>query len=119
MDPHFDGVIFQTHAEELRRRLRYPHPPFRVLDVRDLADHARGHIPSAVLAGPEIAALPPGTTPHTELIVVGAGPDDARVRATSLALRRLGAHRVVEMVGGMHEWGLLGMPTERAAPAAA
>ena len=34
MDPHFDGVIFATHAEELARRIKFEYPPFAVLDVR-------------------------------------------------------------------------------------
>jgi hypothetical protein len=34
------------------------------------------------------------------------------VRAASLELMRQGAHRVVELTGGMYEWRLAGHPTE-------
>ena len=40
MDMHFEGVIFQTHAEELRRRLEHPYPPFMVLDLREQEEFA-------------------------------------------------------------------------------
>ncbi len=62
MDPHFDGVIFQTHAAELIRRLRRPFPPFCVVDARWRGDFDQGHIPGAYAAGPDgLTALPPGT----------------------------------------------------------
>lgn len=115
MDMHFDGVIFQSHAAELRRRLNHPHPPFAVLDLRDEEAWAAGHIPGAVNAsvnGLE-RGLPPGTSEATEFFLVGAGPTDPAPRAASLALQRLGARRRVELPGGMHEWRAAGMPVER------
>ena len=51
MDPHFDGVIFQTHAAELRRRLPHPWPPFVVVDVRPEEEYEKGRIPGAVWGG--------------------------------------------------------------------
>ena len=69
MDPHFDGVIFKTHTAELRRRLSRPFPPFCVVDVRWRGDYDRGHIPGALNALPEsLKSLPPGATPHTEIL---------------------------------------------------
>lgn len=113
MDPHFDGVIFQTHTAELRRRLGHAFPPFRVLDVRTAEEVDRRRIPGAVRVDPAgVSALPEGATAHTEIFVVGGTPDDARVREASLALKRLGAHRVVELVGGMSEWERTGGPVE-------
>ena len=113
MDPHFDGVIFKTHAGELIRRIRRPFPPFCVVDARWRGEYEEGHIPGAFPAGPDgLAALPPGTTEHTELFVVGGGPEDPVMRRVSLALRRLGAKRVVEVTGGMVEWKLAGGPLE-------
>jgi rhodanese-related sulfurtransferase len=114
MDPHFDGVIFKTHAAEVRRRLDRSFPPYCVVDVRPRADWERGHIPGAVSGADRGAALPAGTTERTELIVVGAEPEDPAMRETSLDLRRLGAQRVVELTGGMTEWRLAGYPVERA-----
>jgi 3-mercaptopyruvate sulfurtransferase SseA len=60
----------------------------------------------------ELAGLPAGTTAHTELIVVGAQAEDPAMRAASLALRRYGAHRVVELTTGMTDWRRAGYPTE-------
>jgi len=114
MDMHFDGVIFQTHAAELCRRLDHPHPPFAVLDLRNEQEWAAGHIPGArrtSLAALE-AGLPEGTTVATEFFLVGAGPTDPALRAASMALQRLGARRRVELSGGMHEWRATGLPVD-------
>ena len=116
MDPHFDGVIFKTHAGELIRRIRRPFPPFAVVDARWRGEYEEGHIPDAFPAGPDgPAALPPGTTEHTEVFVVGSCPEDPAMRRVSLTLRRLGARRVVEVTGGMVEWRLAGGPIETGA----
>ena len=118
MDPHFDGVIFKTHAAELRRRLRFAFPPFRVIDVRPREEYERGHIPGAIrataadLAEGLAEGLPAGATERTEMIVVGSQPEDPAMRAASVALRRLGAHRVVELTGGMIEWAEINGPLE-------
>jgi rhodanese-related sulfurtransferase len=114
MDPHFEGVIFQTHAAELRRRIARAAPPFVVVDVRPAADYRRGHLPGAVWGGhlDFTRVVPAIGKPGTEVFVVGGGPDDAMTREASLALRRLGARRVVELTGGMVEWDLAGGPVE-------
>jgi rhodanese-related sulfurtransferase len=120
MDPHFDGVIFKTHAGELIRRIRRPFPPFRIVDVRWRGEYEEGHIPGAFPAGPDgVTALPPGTTERTELFVVGSSPEDPAMRRMSLALKGLGARRVVELTGGMTEWRLAGGPLESSRPQAA
>lgn len=111
MDPHFDGVIFKTHSGEVRRRLTRPFPPFRILDVRPRKDWERGHIPGSVSVVPDgITGFPEGADARTEYLVVGAEPEDPAMRVASLALRRLGAVRVVEMTGGMAEWKMAGGP---------
>jgi rhodanese-related sulfurtransferase len=111
MDPHFDGVIFQTHPAELARRMKSPRPPFLIVDVRPAADQARGTIPGAVAhRSSDLEALPAGTDARTEFIVVGANLDDPEIRRTTLRLRELGAGRVVELTGGMFEWEQFGYP---------
>ena len=114
MDPHFDGVIFQTHPAELARRMRSPRPPFLVLDVRSADDHARGSIPGAVaLRSSDLQALPAGTDAKTEFFVAGRDLNDPEVRRTTLRLKELGALRVVELTGGVYEWQQFGFPLER------
>jgi rhodanese-related sulfurtransferase len=115
MDPHFDGVIFKTHAAEVRRRIGRPFPPFCLVDVRPREAFEQGHIPGAVSAAAAdlTAGLPAGSTERTEFIVVGAEPEDPAMRAASLALRRHGAHRVVELTTGMTDWKRGGNPLER------
>ena len=114
MDMHFDGVIFQTHAGELRRRLDHPHPPFAILDLRGEREWAAGHIPGArpVSVDALEAGLPEGTSAATEFFLVGSGPTDPAPRAASLALARHGARRRVELPGGMHEWRAAGMAVD-------
>lgn len=104
MDPHFDGVIFATHAEEMARRIRFEYPPFAVLDVRlDRSSGAiEGSVPTSVS---ELeAGLPEGTTDSTEFFVVGADQNDGTVREVSQQLRAHGAKRVVELAGGVKQW---------------
>ena len=114
MDMHFDGVIFQTHAGELSRRLEHSHPPFAVLDLRTESDWAGGHIPGAINVSLDALerALPDGTSEATEFFLVGSGPTDPAPRAASLALQRHGAHRRVEFPGGMQEWSAHRLPVE-------
>ena len=114
MDMHFDGVIYQTYADELARRASYHHPPFRILDVRDADEFAEGHIPGVTRtpAADLRGGLPEGSTPTTEFFVVGAGPEDERVRTATLSLRARGALRCVELPGGMLEWRQAGLPVE-------
>ena len=114
MDPHFDGVIFQTHPAELSRRIRSPRPPFLVVDVRSAEDRSRGTIPGAVAhRSTDLETLPPGVDVRTEFFVVGRNLEDPEVRRTTLRLRELGARRVVELTGGMFEWEQFGFPVER------
>lgn len=114
MDMHFDGVIYQTYAQELERRARHSHPPYLILDVRDAAEHKAGHIAGAIrISADELTGgLPAGTTTTTEFFIVGADPLDERVRSVTLALRAHGALRCVELSGGMLEWRQSGYPVE-------
>lgn len=113
MDMHFEGVIFHTYADELNRRLDRAFPPRAVLDVRPRTDHARSRIRGSLSIDPErLDALPASVDQATELFVVGADRADSGVRKAALALKRLGAHRVVEFQGGYHEWRGRGLPEE-------
>jgi rhodanese-related sulfurtransferase len=114
MDPHFDGVIFQTHPAELARRIRSPRPPFLVIDVRTAEDRSRGTIRGAAAhRSTDLESLPAGTDARTEFVVVGKNLDDPEIRRTTLRLRELGAKRVVELTGGMFEWEQFGFPVAR------
>ncbi len=120
MDPQFDGVIFQTYPAELHRRLRYPFPPFKILDARSRDEFRLGHVPGAIpVAGLDLAVIFPKNSGRIELFVIGKGPGDPRVREVSLALLELGAHRIVELTGGMFEWERSGQATEYEGPAPA
>ena len=114
MDMHFEGVVFQTHAQELHRRLAHQHPPFAVLDLRSGDAWAEGRIPGAMRVSLDTLehGLPEGTTEATEFFLVGSGPTDPSPRAASLALQRHGARRRVELPGGMQEWQAVGLPME-------
>ncbi len=112
MDPHFDGVIFQTHAQELQRRMAFEYPPFAVLDVSG-SEASSGSIPGSIavtLDGLD-SGLPEGTTADTEFIVVGEDLNDTATRQISTRLQALGAKRVVEMPGGLREWRDAGFET--------
>ena len=117
MDPHFDGVIFQTHAGELDRRLRREFPAWCVLDVRPAEEYAAGHLPGARSVSPTdlAVALPEGTDAGTEFFVVGSGTGDPAVRPVSKALQELGARRIVELAGGVAEWTAFDFALERPA----
>lgn len=109
-------MIFQTHAAELARRLRFPSPPFRVIDVRPAAAFLSGHIPGAVSsASMTPAAVSAESGGRIEFFIVGSGPGDPETRQASLALLHAGARRVVELTGGMVEWALGGGDLDRAA----
>ena len=117
MDPHFDGVIFQTHAHELDRRLRTDFPAWCVLDVRPPEEFEAGHIPGSRTASPDdlATALPEGTDGGTEFFVVGGEAGDARIRPVSEALRARGARRIVELSGGIAEWTAFDLALDRQA----
>ncbi|MEE2777719.1 MAG: rhodanese-like domain-containing protein [Acidobacteriota bacterium] len=109
MDPHFDGVIFKTSSQELERRMRFEHPPYLLIDVREAAERSSGSIAGSVaLDAGGLEALPEGSSASTEFIVVGSDQYDPRVRDMAQRLRELGAQRVVELPGGMFEWHAAG-----------
>ena len=112
MDPHFDGLIFRISSQELQRRIQFDHPPFLVIDVRRDTERTSGAIAGSHPLSPSSLgdSLPEGTSSQTEFFVVGSDQTDARVREMAQGLRGLGAQRVVELPGGMHEWQAEGLP---------
>lgn len=113
MDMHFDGVIFTSYADELERRLEHDHPPYALLDVRPRSEHQKSRIRGSMHVDPNsLHSLPAKTSETTEMFVIGSGRDDPSVRATALALKRLGVRRVVEVTGGYTEWRRRGLPEE-------
>ncbi|MFQ5525496.1 MAG: rhodanese-like domain-containing protein [Thermoanaerobaculia bacterium] len=113
MDMHFEGVVFHTYADELARRVEHAYPPFAILDVRSQAEHDRLRIPGSLrVDADELTSFPEGIGESTELFVVGARHTDNEVRAAALALKELGARRVVELTGGLWEWVRRGLPLE-------
>ena len=111
MDPHFDGVIFQTHAAELYRRMQREFPPLVILDTRDTGHYEARHIEGALsVPGGSFGGFLPEGSDGAEFVVMGAGPADLTVRAASLELKAAGARRIVEMTGGMIEWNRAGLP---------
>lgn len=118
MDPHFDGMIFSTHAEELARRIGPSHPPLLLLDLRSTKEHAAGHVPGAlrVTADQAAAAVPAGVA---EVVVIGRERNDPEVGRALQILKGAGVRRRVELAGGMAEWLRLGLPLERRGAGAA
>ena len=106
MDPHYNGVIFQTHGAEMIRRLRTSFPAYQVLDVRSSSDFANGHIPGALNIEADRLELtvPKALELGGELFVIGTTLGDPAIRQASLALMAHGAPRIVELPGGMMEW---------------
>ena len=117
MDPHYDGVIYKTHPAELYRRIQFAHPPFLVIDVRSAAERSKSRIEGSIALGASdlAEALPEGSTPGTEFVVVGVDQYDEEIRRAVQSLRALGALRVVELAGGMFEWQAERMPLEASA----
>jgi len=107
MDMHFEGVIFQTHALELSRRVGHSWPPFVLLDTRSADEFNGGHIEGAIHAPVQVLrnnGLPEGADPASEFIIVGREPEDPDVRSVSLLIKAAGARRIVELAGGMVAW---------------
>ena len=107
MDMHFEGVIFQTHALELSRRVGKSWPPFVLIDIRSTEEFNRGHIEGALHAPVQVlreGGIPEGADAGSEFIIVGREPEDPDVRSASLLLKKAGARRLVELAGGMVAW---------------
>ena len=80
MDPHYEGVIFQTHVRELARRATIAFPGVTIVDVRPAGEFANGHIAGAIsasAAGDDLASHLEGAS---DVVIVGGPPEDPEVR---------------------------------------
>lgn len=112
MDPHFDGVIFQTHVAELHRRTGRSFPGVAVIDVRPSSAFAAGHIAGAISAPEAAGGISGQVAGAPDVVIVGEEPEDPRVRRATLDLRQAGVGRITELAGGMHAWREAGLPVE-------
>jgi hydroxyacylglutathione hydrolase len=85
----------------------------QIIDVRELAEWKRGHIPGSIhVPYHDIDALPEGIDPALPVAVVCASGQRAAVAASLLA--RYGASDVLHVVdGGVGTWERAGHPIER------
>ena len=85
----------------------------QVLDVRDLDEFERGHIPGAVHRPyPDVDSVPDGIDPQRPVAVICGSGQRAAVGAS--LLRRRGAREVIHVVdGGVGQWAGAGWPIER------
>lgn len=99
---------------ELRERVEQG-PPVQVLDVREVAEWERGHIPGSVhVPYHDIRSVPEGIDADLAVAVICASGQRAAVGASLIA--RAGAHEVIHVVdGGVGAWGREGWPLELAA----
>jgi rhodanese-related sulfurtransferase/glyoxylase-like metal-dependent hydrolase (beta-lactamase superfamily II) len=104
--------IGRMTVPELHERLEHG-PPLQVLDVRELSEWERGHIPGAVHTPyHDIHAVPEGIDADVPVAVICASGQRAAVGASLLALH--GAREVIHVVeGGVGAWGRQGWPLER------
>ena len=109
MDPHFDGVIFKTHAGELRRRMTpaLPAVPYpRRAPARRLRARATSPAPSP--SGPDgiDRRCRRGTDDRTEFFVVGSepgGPGHAHGEPRPAPPRRPPGRRADRRHGGVED----------------
>jgi len=95
-----------------------PHPgaPLTVLDVREPAEYAEGHLPGAVnvprgVLEFKVASHPALTDPDSPILLYcksgGRGAMAARI------LLRMGFSRVTNLAGGFDAWVQAGQPVEK------
>jgi hydroxyacylglutathione hydrolase len=89
----------------------------QVLDVREVAEWERGHIPGSFFTPyHDIEALPAGLDPSRPIAVICSSGERSGVAASLLA--RYGAEKVLHVVdGGVETWAARGWPIEESGPA--
>lgn len=105
--------IREVAAEDVHRR-REAGEPVTVIDVREDAEWARGHLPGALHLGRGvldcyIAQRVPD--PDAEIVLYcGSG---ARSALAAETLERMGYRNVASMAGGIQAWANAGLPLAR------
>ena len=95
------------------QRMQAAREVFRLVDVREQDEWARGHIPGAEHLGKGIIERDVETVipDHGTRIVLYCGGGYRSALAAD-ALQRMGYRRVQSMDGGWRRWRELGLPTE-------
>lgn len=76
-----------------------------VLDTRDVAAHARGHVPgSCPVPAPDLELRLSGLLPRRAVRVVVIGEDDMAAHRTGHRIRRIGFTNVAVLTGGVEAW---------------
>lgn len=104
---HFEAVLrFETDSAALQATLSSGAPDIVLVDVRDLAEHAHGHIPGAIslpradrLEAEALAAHPAGTV----FVVYDAGHGSLDAHRAAARFARLG-RPVKRLAGGFGGW---------------
>jgi len=107
------GHIAETDTESAQARLM---GSATVIDVREPAEHAEGHLPGAVNIPRGVLEFKVGNHPAlsdpaaTLLLYCKSG---GRGALAARALQRMGFTGVVNLAGGYDGWSESGMPTEK------
>ena len=76
-----------------------------VLDTRDVAAHARGHVPgSCPVPAPDLELRLSGLLPRRAVRVVVIGEDDMAAHRAGHQIRRIGFTNVAVLAGGVESW---------------
>lgn len=76
-----------------------------VLDTRDVATHARGHLPgSCPVPAPDLELRLSGLLPRRAVRVVVIGEDDLAAHRAGHQIRRIGFTNVAVLAGGVESW---------------
>ena len=116
---------------DVARPLRVGLPPVQafvgagaalLVDARDRASFAAGHIPGAISVPYEDAAQAPPRPNEIEangrpiIVYCGGGDCEASAMLAEILIRDLQLHRVLVYEGGFPEWAGSGMPVSRGTP---
>jgi membrane protein DedA with SNARE-associated domain/rhodanese-related sulfurtransferase len=114
MTRFLDGVMITV--DDLRERLAGNPPPL-VIDVgSSLAQHARPHIPGAVLLDLDALARADDLPSDRDIVLYCACPNEESARRGAQLLMQKGYRRVRPLAGGIDAWSAAGHPVEHASP---